>query len=117
MAPKEVTPGEEISIFLTIVNEGEETGTASFEVLLDNTPILTKDATLSAGGSSTLFYSYTADLDPGTYTFSSGDYSDTVTVSSVPGRIPWATILVVIIIAGAAVYVAINRGLIQLSRD
>jgi len=111
VTPKEVKPGEEVTVTVTISNVGEESGSRKVEVKLDGVVVDSKTVTLSGGKSTTLTFKLSSEAE-GDHIVEVDGLTATFTVVKPPRPIPWLWITVAVVIAVAvivAVYITFRR--------
>jgi hypothetical protein len=117
-APEEITRGEELTVFVTLVNEGELPGSEFFELMIDDTPVEIKEETIEGGTEKTIFYNVIADYNPGVHTVSVEEASINFSVITPPSNLPWVTIIVtLIVVAGGIAYLLYQRGIIKIPQS
>jgi hypothetical protein len=115
ISPAEVIRGEEITVFVTVRNVGEESGSQVFVMQVDNEDVDSREASLGGGGTSTLIYVLTAAYSEGTHTVSAGDLTKEFVVTRPPLELPWITLFAILVIAAVlTVYLLYQRGLINI---
>jgi hypothetical protein len=118
IAPEDVTRGEEVTVFVTLVNEGQLSGTEYFELKIDNNPVEIREETVEGGDEKTIFYNVIADYEPGKHTVTIEDISTSFNVITPPSNLPWVTIIVTILVAaGGITYLLYQNGIIKLPQS
>ncbi|MHA1543330.1 MAG: hypothetical protein ACTSQH_10175, partial [Candidatus Hodarchaeales archaeon] len=113
--PEEILSGGELTVIVTISNEGDLPGIKFVELKIDNIPIDIKETQILGGRTETLLIDIVEDFTPGIHFVSIDDKIESFTVVSPPKNLPWSTIIVtVIIVLGGVVYILNERGIIKL---
>ena len=99
IVPNILTRGEEVSVFVTLENTGEQAGQASFDLNVDSQPVDSKSIYLLAGESSTLLFTLNADFELGPHEVTVGDKTEAIEIEDRSGRFPWITLSTFIIVA------------------
>lgn len=102
--PEEVERGEDVIIFTTIINMGETAGTSEVELLIDSLRVDSKEVYLEGGDSITLSYKFPAEYDEGTHRISMIEAESEFNVLKPPFKMPWFTIITVVVILAIVVY-------------
>jgi len=99
VSPREVEPGETVSIDVEVANVGESSGTYAFDLLLDGDVIDSSSGNLT-GGEETLVFLTASSETEGSHTVEVDGSTDTFTVELPPTqKIPWLWIDLAIILA------------------
>jgi hypothetical protein len=101
--PSMVYSGEDVSIYATVTNLGEETGSESFALRIDGAELESKEADLLGGAEISLVFTVTMDYEAGVYEFTIGGESVSVEVQEQEERLPWTTIITVLVILVAII--------------
>jgi len=81
VSPSTVEPDETVTVSVTVMNVGEESGSYTVELLIDGVKVDEYTVTLDGGFSETVEFTVTEDTE-GTYTASIGELSDSFTVET-----------------------------------
>jgi hypothetical protein len=118
IAPEEITRGEELTVFVTLVNEGELPGTEFFELKIDDTSVEIKEDTVEGRDEKTIFFNVIAEYNPGVHTASVEDTSINFSVITPPSNLPWVTIIVTLtVVASGVAYLLHQKGLIKIPQS
>jgi hypothetical protein len=118
VAPEEITRGEELTVFVSLVNDGDIAGTEFFELQIDNIPVEIREETVEGRAEKTIFYNVLADYAPGIHTVSVEDNSMSFNVITPPSNLPWVTIIVtLLVVAGGVAYLLYQKGLIKIPQS
>ena len=114
VSPEEVEPGEEVTVSLTVTNIGDEAGTHTVVLLLDDTELDSDSVTVNGGDSTQLSFTISS-IDEGSHTIEveelTGQFS--VIVQPEPPGFPWIWVdLLIVVVVIAAVYILRKRGII-----
>jgi hypothetical protein len=122
MSPANVAPGAEVTVSVTVKNTGEQSGTYSAKLKLDQqlppgiTEVQTKTGTLAGGASTTVAFKVSSQTE-GIHTVEVGDQKGSFTVITTPQTVSiWSSlaytagILIIIAVVVASVYALYRRG-------
>jgi hypothetical protein len=111
--PLTVTVGGQVSVSVSVVNEGEDEGTETLELFVDDEVVGSEDVTLAGGETDTLEFTLTAAEEEGTYSVKIGVFEDIFIVEE-GAVVPWATIItLIIIIVSVGLFALIETGVIK----
>jgi len=115
ISPEEIERGEEIIVFATFINEGQQQGSKLVDLKINNEAVQTKEITLEGGATITVYFNTAVDNDPGLYLASVEDLSTSFNIISATTNLPWISIIVIlIIISGGAAYYLYERGILKI---
>ena len=108
ISPKEVKPGEAVTVSVKVSNIGELSGVTTVKVKLDGVVVDSKIVSLDGGASTTVTFTVSTEVE-GTHMVEVDGLIDTFTVTVPPKPVPWTlyvgvAILVVVIIAAVVAY-------------
>ncbi|MCD6480522.1 PKD domain-containing protein [Candidatus Bathyarchaeota archaeon] len=108
VSPKEVGPGEAVTVSVKVSNVGEESGVTTVKVKLDGEVVDSKTITLDGGSSTTVTFTVSSDVE-GTHTVEVDGLIDTFTVTVPAKPVRWplyvgVAVLVIVIIAVVVLY-------------
>jgi len=108
--PGQVKQGETVSVFVTVFNEGDESGSTTIDLLLDSEIIETMEVYIPSQGRDTVLFEVDMDVEIGDHTFSVNGLTDNITVSQPSFQMPWFTIFMgVVILTAGSLYVITLR--------
>ncbi len=108
VSPKEVGPGEAVTVSVKVSNVGEESGATTVEVKLDGEVVDSKTVTLDGGASTTVTFTVSSDVE-GIHTIEVDGLIDTFTVTVPVKKVSWTlyvgvAIVIVVIVAAVILY-------------
>jgi len=121
VSPGEVVEGEQVTVTVKVTNTGEEEGTHTVNLKIDGLVTELAEVTLEGGASTTV--SFTLTEAEGVHTVGVEELTGSFTVTSPPAAPLWmrpgyvAGILILIIAAGAAVYMLYRGGRLPLPKS
>jgi len=105
--------GETVTVTVTVENTGEESGSETIQLYIDD--MMNDSSSVSVSGEDSETVTFTVTLDEaGTYTLEAGDKSTTITVTEpVPDEPPstfsWTYAIVAVVIIAAAAYIYMQQ--------
>jgi len=109
--PTSIEEGGAVTVTVTLENTGEETGTETVELYVNDAMTDSESVTVAGGATKTVAFTVTEDT-AGTYTVEAGEKSTTFTVTAPeepPSQFPWTYVIVAVVIIAAAAYIYMQQ--------